>query len=106
MNAHDTIETLHYVDTPYVHETRNMKRGNAAYAHEMTDEDHTELATALNELKGMVVLSGYRCELYDQLFKDWTCIQREAFADGAVKRVECLWLNPLAEKNQNQLSMF
>ena len=106
LNAHDTAHTLHYVDPPYVHETRNMNGTNKAYAHEMTDEDHEELANALHELKGMVVLSGYRCDLYDKLFAGWKCIQREAFADGAVKRVECLWLNPLAEAKQNQLSMF
>lgn len=106
LNSHDTTGTLHYVDPPYVHNTRNMKRGNAAYAHEMTDEDHEELAAALMNLKGMVVLSGYRCELYDELFSDWACIQREAFADGAVKRVECLWLNPLAESKQTQLNLF
>ena len=102
---HDTGKTLHYVDPPYVHATRNMNRGNAAYAHEMTDDDHVQLAQVLHSLSGMVILSGYRNELYDGLFSDWRCIQREAMADGARKRVECLWLNPLATAMQNQLSL-
>ena len=38
--AHDSHQTLFYVDPPYPHSTRNMSRGNAAYAVEMTDEDH------------------------------------------------------------------
>src|SRR5690606_36400469 len=40
MRQHDSPETLHYVDPPYMHETRNMRRGNAAYEREMTAEDH------------------------------------------------------------------
>lgn len=103
---HDRIDALHYVDPPYVHDTRNMKRGNAAYACEMSDNDHRSMSEVLRRLKGMVVLSGYNCELYEELFGDWHLIQREAFADGAKKRVECLWLNPAARNAQSQLLMF
>jgi len=48
--AHDTPETLHYVDPPYLHETRcraNPKNANRGYRHEMTDEDHLALLDAL-----------------------------------------------------------
>jgi len=40
---HDSPDTLHFLDPPYVHATRNMQRGNAAYAHEFTDQDHIDM---------------------------------------------------------------
>ena len=95
LEAHDRPTTLHYCDPPYPHETRNMDRGNAAYAHEMTREEHAELATTLRSLEGFVVLSGYRCPLYDELYEDWVSTERSGpFADGARQRTEVLWLSP------------
>lgn len=102
----DTEKTLHYIDPPYVHATRNMQRGNAAYEFEMSDEDHKQLADVVKSLKGMVIISGYQSDLYDELFPDWITIKREAYADGANKRIECLWLNPHAASLQAQLSIF
>lgn len=106
LEQQDREHTLHYVDPPYVHETRNMRGGNKNYAHEMTNEDHKEMAVVLKGLKGMVVLSGYECDLYEDLFGDWRKIRREAKADGAGKRIECLWLNEQAWKNQAQQTLF
>lgn len=97
IKQHDTEETLFYVDPPYVHSTRNLQRGNATYAVEMDDKGHQELAAQLLGLKGMVVLSGYPCDLYDDLYGGWLSIDREANADGARKRTECLWMNPAAQ---------
>jgi DNA adenine methylase len=94
---HDSPESLHYVDPPYPHDTRNMQRGNAAYVHEMSDDDHRELANALRGARGMVVISGYPCDLYDsELYRSWHRVSREAFADGARPRTEVLWLNDAA----------
>lgn len=96
---HDRPETLTYADPPYPHATRNMNRGNAAYAHEMTDDDHRRLAEVLHEAEGMVVLSGYPCELYDsELYPDWDRRERPHLADGARPRTEVLWLNPAASE--------
>lgn len=95
MRQHDAPETLHYVDPPYVHSTR--KDGQLSnYRHEMTDADHEALAECLHGLEGMVVLSGYPSELYDRLYAGWQRIDKDAHADGARDRVECLWLNPAA----------
>ncbi len=94
---HDTPETLHFVDPPYLHITRNMQRGNAAYEFEMTDKDHIALAEVLRAATGMVMLCGYPSKLYQDLFGDWLCVERTSMADGARKRTECLWFNPAAQ---------
>lgn len=92
---HDTTRTLHYVDPPYHHDTRKFHRGQCGYyRHEMNDDQHAELLAFLKTLKGMVILSGYPCELYDTELAGWTRVEREAMADGARKRTEVLWLSP------------
>lgn len=94
MQSHDSEQTLHYVDPPYVHDTRSLRTRSPAYKHEMTDQDHEALASVLHDLKGMVIVSGYRCDLYDRLFQGWQRIDAAAHADGARERVESLWLSP------------
>lgn len=102
MQAHDGPATLFYVDPPYVHATRYLSNPHT-YKHEMSDDAHRELAFALCRLRGMVVLSGYRCDLYSELFGDWTRVDRMAFADGAEPRVESLWFSPNVTHNQMRL---
>lgn len=100
---HDAPTTLHYCDPPYVHSTRSGKvrgvvsQGRASgkdYRHEMDDEAHRAFALVVRSLEGMVVLSGYPCKLYDDLFGDWERFDRPSFADGARARTEVVWLNP------------
>ncbi|MRN43442.1 MULTISPECIES: DNA adenine methylase [unclassified Brucella] len=92
MSAHDSADTLHYVDPPYVFSTRaDMAKD---YAHEMTDDDHAELLDFVRQLTGMVVLSGYPHDLYDAALSGWRRMDRVAFADGARERTEVLWINP------------
>lgn len=88
--------TLFYVDPPYPHSTRGSAKGvRQKYAQELTDDDHRRLAGVLQDLQGMVVLSGYPCDLYDrELFAGWERHERQAMADGGRKRVEVVWLNP------------
>lgn len=99
---HDGPQTLYFVDPPYVHSTRNMNRGNASYAVEMSDEQHRQLAQVLRDCVGMVMLCGYECDLYSELYGDWEVIERAALADGARKRTECLWLNAAASAGKPQ----
>lgn len=98
IDAHDGEATLHYVDPPYVHSTRDRDgQRQRDYRHEMKDDDHRRLAAALRGGKGMVVLSGYPCDLYDrELFPDWRRVERPHMADGARPRTEVLWLNAAA----------
>lgn len=90
MAAHDGPDTLHYVDPPYLPETRD-KGGD--YTHEMTPEQHDVLIAFLRNLKGRVVVSGYPSERYDTALTGWRRVQRKALADGARERTEVLWLN-------------
>lgn len=90
MTAHDEKTTLHYVDPPYVAETRDK---GSDYRFEMTDADHRELAEFLRGLQGMVIVSGYDCPLYAELYKGWRTETITALADGARKRQETLWFN-------------
>jgi DNA adenine methylase len=98
IGQHDSPDTLHYVDPPYVHATRKNRQSGNYGIFEMTDDDHRKLAKVLHAVSGMVVLSGYPCALYDELYGDWDCVKREAMADGARKRIECLWLSPETRK--------
>lgn len=93
MASNDGASVLHYVDPPYVFATRGDKGKD--YAHEMSDDEHSDLLTFLKGLSGMVVLSGYQSEMYDGILKGWHRVEKAALADGARERTEVLWINPL-----------
>ena len=99
----DGPETLHYVDPPYLAETRSRSPG--VYTHELDEEGHRELATVLNEVKGAVVLSGYPSDLYDQeLYKNWERVARKANINFKHQRTEAVWINSkCAQKIQGRL---
>lgn len=95
IERYDTPETLFYVDPPYVQETRGRWKA-AAYSHEMSDQAHRELASCLHQVEGMVILSGYRCPLYDELFADWLRLDKTTRVNGPGSAVESLWLSARA----------
>ena len=92
IERYDTEDTLFYMDPPYVHESRNDSN---AYGYEMTDEEHAELADMLHSIRGRAVVSGYRTDLYDDLFADWVRIDAPTKTCNSSKgqRQESLWLN-------------
>jgi DNA adenine methylase len=95
LRQYDSVETLHYIDPPYVLSTRHQIYGNdSPYQHDLTDQDHVDLLECARGLAGMVVISGYRCDLYDDRLADWRRVDRHAAADGGRARVESLWLSP------------
>ncbi|MRR49402.1 MAG: DNA adenine methylase [Rhodocyclaceae bacterium] len=100
MKDHDTPETLHYIDPPYIHSTRvriKSKGSARGYKHEMDDVDHLELLDTVLALSGMVVLSGYPHPLYDEALHGWdrrSTSARISGARGTKTREEVLWLNP------------
>jgi DNA adenine methylase len=98
---------LIYADPPYLFSTRNTS--GAVYRNEMTDANHVELLNALINHTGAVLLSGYENDLYNDLLRGWYKTSISTIAELGAKRVECLWINPLAYeqtqtiKNQMQL---
>jgi DNA adenine methylase len=89
IQIHDSPTTLHYIDPPYVADTRGPGKD---YRHEMTDSDHESLAEILHGVNGSVIVSGYPCDLYEKLYSGWERVERDALADGAAKRTEVLWM--------------
>ena len=92
IQLYDSPTTLFYCDPPYVHSTRSDCN---TYAFEMDDEQHRELAAALNSIQGQAAVSGYRCDLMDELFKGWQRYDAPArqIASTKAMRRECLWAN-------------
>ena len=92
IRRYDTAETVFYLDPPYVHSSRG---DTTAYEHEMSDAEHIALADVLSSIRGRAVLSGYRTDLYDRLFADWTRIDAPVRTAHSVRkpRQESLWIN-------------
>jgi DNA adenine methylase len=103
MAQHDGLDTLHYLDPPYLPATRD--RG-VDYDHEMTREDHLALLAAARGVRGMVAISGYGSALYDEALVGWARVERPTYADGARPRVECLWLSPALVDRASQKGLF
>jgi len=101
----DGPDSLFYVDPPYKAETRSKGRAKQ-YHHEATDQDHADLLTWCRNAKSAVLLSGYRNDLYAAELEQFGWLRRDfatvahssaARNKGSVaKRVESLWLNPVA----------
>lgn len=107
IKRYDSKETLFYCDPPYPHSARG---DNNAYEYEMTDDEHVQLAKLLHSVEGKVALSGYHCDLSDDLYSDWTCIEAPAKKVHSVKteRVEVLWVNydvHAEDKSQWQMTL-
>lgn len=97
LTTQDRPEALHYVDPPYVMETRSGKvcDGGAhhGYRHDMRSTEHIDLLDTLTSLKGRVILSGYPCDLYDNALTGWTRQTMDARDDSAKSRTEVIWMN-------------
>ena len=103
MRAHDAETTLHYIDPPYVAETR--VQGNRYYNHEMTTEGHEQLLSVARTMAGMVIISGYDHEVYNDILADWRKMERGSRISagrGTKVRTECLWINPAAQHKQER----
>ncbi len=99
----DGPETLFYLDPPYPAATRS-RWGSNGYRHEMTDDDHRELARAVHALRGMAIVSSYH-GLYDELYADWQTAEIQTHTDGRarhVQRTEVLYLSPAVTARARQ----
>lgn len=94
----DAADTLHYVDPPYVFDTRDRASASTHryYRHEMTDWDHIQLLACLKNLRGMVILSGYESDLYAEHLVGWRTLTKNTSGGsnrGSVPRTEVVWIN-------------
>ena len=92
IRLYDGPKTLFYCDPPYVHSTRGDSK---AYGFELSDIGHRELAKSLRTCKGKVAVSGYRCDLMDELYKDWTRVSAPPKLCHSIKKLrqEVVWIN-------------
>ncbi|MGH7886239.1 MAG: DNA adenine methylase [Candidatus Binatia bacterium] len=92
IKLYDSKDTLFYCDPPYVHSTRGDSK---AYEFEMKDKHHRELALALNNCAGKVAVSGYRCDLMDDLYRGWRRFDAPLKQCHSIKKLRCeaLWMN-------------
>jgi DNA adenine methylase len=101
----DAPNVLHYLDPPYMPETRSMKsrkaEGYHTYRHEMTIDDHAELLEVCAASTAMIMLSGYATSLYDSTLSGWHRVEFSARAHRNSPRTEVLWLNPPAAEAIN-----
>lgn len=92
IRLYDGPKTLFYCDPPYLHSTRGDAK---AYGFEMSEKEHRELAVVLVQCQGMVAISGYRCDLLDELYDGWRRYDAPEKQIHSVKqtRQESLWMN-------------
>lgn len=93
IRRYDNIGALIYFDPPYLPETRS---NGDTYRLEVSNDFHVETAELLRNAAGYVVVSGYACPLYTELYEahGWYRVDKEAQTNSGSKRVESLWLSP------------
>jgi|JI8StandDraft_2_1071088.scaffolds.fasta_scaffold23583_3 DNA adenine methylase len=90
----DNDGSLIYFDPPYAMSTRT---GGAGYhEYEFSDLDHIKASEVLKQCFGYVIVNGYSCQLYTDLYESygWRRVDKEAQVSGGGKRIESLWLSP------------
>jgi len=96
----DTPTTLHYLDPPYLPSVRISRSEYDKF--EMSLEDHQALLETLQNVKGMVLLSGYPNKLYNTTLSDWHQFSFQTISTMSrttrPTRIECVWANPWACK--------
>jgi len=99
IQKYDSIDTLFYLDPPYVSDTRISSN---VYDKEMPKEKHIELINNLLHIKGKAVLSGYDHEIYNALTEHgWNKINIGTFknrngekeGNKTTTKDEYIWVN-------------
>ena len=81
---------LVYLDPPYMPDTRHGKQ----YRFEMYSwENHEELLSVAKKHKGLVLISGYDSELYNEMLKDWYREEKICYSQVCSRKREVLWMN-------------
>jgi DNA adenine methylase len=98
IQSQDGRTTLHYVDAPYVLDTRVTVGEYGLF--EMTDDQHRELIRVLLSCEGKVMVSMYHHPIYDVLHLEhgWQVHEFDlpnnaSAADVKERKIECVWCN-------------
>jgi DNA adenine methylase len=98
IRRYDSVETLFYLDPPYLQHTRSKRWKENAYLHEFTQQQHEDLAQILHNIQGYAIISGYPSQLYDDLYRDWKQLGKMGYSDnGNNQAIEKLWINKLEQ---------
>ena len=81
---------LVYLDPPYMLGPRG---GRLYYRHELSDDQHGQLAEIVATLPCRVLLNHPRCELYDAALGGWRRVEYRAMTRGGKLMDDCLWAN-------------
>lgn len=95
IDLYDGPTTMFYIDPPYPHESRSKHN---IYKYEMSENDHRELADRLKNIKGFAAVSGYDCDLMQELYTGWRIYKERVkgvsySGYGSGSRQEVLWTN-------------
>lgn len=92
IRLYDGPTTLFYCDPPYLHQTRGDCH---AYGFEMNQTEHLELAAMLGDCRGKAAVSGYRCDLMDEIYEGWRRFDAPEKHCHSIKKPRCesLWMN-------------
>lgn len=98
IHSQDEPDTLFYCDPPCLHQTRTARRVYGSDPFKMSERDHVELLDVLRRCRGKVMLSGYRCKLYDSALTDWARHDFELPSNAAAgssnrRMVDSVWCN-------------
>ena len=86
-------DVLIYFDPPYVPSSRTNRKG---FRFEVDEDWHRRAGGLLRHAAGPVVVSGYSCRLYSEIYEGhgWTCRSKPTTTNSGGKRVESLWFSP------------
>lgn len=92
IKLHDCVDTLFYVDPPYL--PARGRKEITGYKAAFSADDHARLLALLRGVYGKVVVSGYDCDLYHDGLPGWRVVRRKHHNQQRQATVECLWLSP------------
>lgn len=106
IRRYDQLHTLFYLDPPYLPEVRS-DRFKQAYQCEVDRAYHERLLDALLEVQGMVVISGYPSQFYNERLEDWKRYETTARTTNTSNTVtEVIWVSPRTAETQLPLFQF
>jgi DNA adenine methylase len=92
-----------YVDPPYTKASRSSYND---YKFEFSNDQHYELSNLLHQAEGKVMISGYDCELMNELYSDFRKVKLTSKKNNirSSRVQEVIWMN--YDSNQLKLKLY